>query len=98
MARNRPIERASAPKPGQVGMVYGQVRRASIDLAVLKEDPIPFATLCGDWLTAAGFPAGQRYAAISSTRGLITLVAVPDGLLGDIAEPAPRTRAHRHRR
>jgi hypothetical protein len=98
MARHRPIERETAPRPGQVGMVYGQVRRASIDLAVLKEDPIPFATLCGDWLTAAGFPAGRRYAAISSKPGLITLVAVPDGYADETAEPSPRSKPHRGRR
>ena len=65
---------------------------------MLKEDPIPFATLCGDWLTAAGFPAGQRYAAIPSTRGLITLVALPNEFVGDVSGPAPRTRPHGKRR
>src|SRR5688572_33220335 len=98
MARNRTLSREPAPKPGQVGLVYGQVRRASIDLAVLKEDPIPFATLCGDWLTAAGFPAGRRYAAISSKPGLITLVAVPDGYADEVVEAAPRSKPHRSNR
>ena len=96
MARNRTIPRESAPKPGQVGMVYGQVRRASIDLAVLKEDPIPFATLCGDWLTAAGLRLGAATPRFVDAQ--LDHARRRARLHRRLCRPEPRTMPHRWKR
>lgn len=78
-------------------MIYGYVRVTASTCR--RSSTRPFATLCGDWFAAAGFPLGQRYVAEYDRPGVVTLAATDDQVMwAQMRWVKARTRPHTRRR